>query len=730
MEKLDVASSQHDSTVPPRAQAPASFWRRNWDFLAVILLLLGSFPTVWLAQRTVTLVPNLGLIDDNWHLDSPYKALRGIWIGRDVAFTHGPIYQWLSSIPARTLPLSVGGIYATWNTIPFWCAVVFAYLALRLFLPEQPRWKRFLLLLVLASFWETSLRSTVPVLLFAVFLRGWYAVQEDRLRSVFAGAGGAVLVAIAFLVAGDTGTYATAAWVIGLLAVAFEMRRNGAFLRKLLLGLASFLVTFAVLAVVVNAFMAVPFDFKFWRESLAQISVYRWATPAAMTNQGVTHLSAALGIALIVFIFRAATRRQASLIITERTGFLLGGFLFGLAVMQSALVRSDIGHVIIGESAMTFFIVVILFSLQKTASTVGVLLVIAGSMLFSHPVFRPSSVIRLYGELTHPQTTCPAGYNEFQQACYVEPLTPQMLSTASNFLQQHSGPNDSVFVFPYQTMFGLASRRNVAGGLMQPYTASGPDLVRIEMSGLEGRNVPAALYLPDADVHQWSLSEVRSWSRNYLSIPVDGIPNFTRIPEVWFWMVRHYRTGEPLLPGVVGLVRDDSRASRIAMQSQPLGLTLRTYDIADREALADMGAPNWPSGYDFIRLRLTVRYPIWWKVRKPERLQLVIMRADESRELQWVVLEPNVSTEVWFYPWRAPDLAAYFDADPGQWRLNARPAITGLQFITTPLDWVSLQPLSIKVEAADAVRLVMSPDSGATSPAAAPPTPTSPSAHK
>jgi hypothetical protein len=720
MEKPDVASRQHDPSAPSRTRTAAGFWRRNWDVLGVVLLMLGSFPTVWLAQRTITLVPNLGLIDDNWHLDSTYKALRGIWIGRDVAFTHGPIFQWLSSIPARSMPLSVGGLYATWNTLPIWCAFLFAWLALRLVLPEQPPWKRFVLLLLLASFWETSLRTTFPVLLFALFLRAWYAVHEGRLRSAFAGVGGAMLVAIAFLVAGDTGTYATAAWIISFIAVAFEMRRDGAFLRKLLLGLGAFFVSFAVVAVVVNAFTAVPFDFKFWRESLAQVSVYRWATPAAMTEQGATHLCVALVIAVVVFAFRAVARRKGSTVISTRRGFLLGAFLFGLAVMQSSLVRSDIGHVIIGESAMIFFVCVILFSLEDVASTVGVLLVIGASMLFSRPVFRPSSVIRLCGELSHPQTTCPDGYNEFQQACYVEPMTPQMLEAGSKFLQQHSGANESVFVFPYQTMFGLASRRNVAGGLMQAYTASGPDLVRIEMSGLEGRPIPAALYMPDADLSHWSSAEVRSWSRNYLSIPVDGIPNFTRIPEVWFWMVRHYRTAEPLVPGVVGLVRDESRASRIAMQAQPIGLPAKTYAIDDRSSSTDIGTPNWPTGYDFLRMRLTVHYPVWWKLRKPERLQLVIQRADGSRDLQWVVLPPNVSTEIWFYPWEAPDLAGYFDADSSKWRLNSRPAIIGLQFMATPLDWVSEQPQAITIEAADAVRLVMSPDVGAGSPAVSP----------
>ncbi len=141
MEKLDAVPSQQRSSAPAAGSRPPSPLRKHWDFLAVLLLVLGSFPTVWLAQRTVTLVPNLGLIDDNWHLDSSFKALRGLWIGRDVAFTHGPIFQWLSSIPARFMPLSLGALYATWNTVPLWCAILFVYLTLRLLLPEQPPWK-------------------------------------------------------------------------------------------------------------------------------------------------------------------------------------------------------------------------------------------------------------------------------------------------------------------------------------------------------------------------------------------------------------------------------------------------------------------------------------------------------------------------------------------------------------------------------------------------------------
>ncbi len=141
------------------------------------------------------------------------------------------------------------------------------------------------------------------------------------------------------------------------------------------------------------------------------------------------------------------------------------------------------------------------------------------------------------------------------------------------------------------------------------------------------------------------------------------------------------------------------------MQVQPLGLAARTYPINTRSSTTDLGSPTWPGGFDFLRLRLTVHYPVWWKLRKPERLQLEISRADGTRDFQWMIVQPNVATDVWFYPWDATDLASYFNADESQWRLNSRSAIIGLRLVATPLDWVSQQPDAITIDAVDAVRL-------------------------
>jgi hypothetical protein len=244
---------------------------------------------------------------------------------------------------------------------------------------------------------------------------------------------------------------------------------------------------------------------------------------------------------------------------------------------------------------------------------------------------------------------------------------------------------------------------------MQAYTASGPYLSQLEIAGLERAPAPAGLYLPDADMRDLSERDLFHWRNLDLSLPVDGTYNFTRTPELWFWILRHYRAEQEVSTGVFGLLRDDSRATRISMQAQTLGLAAQTYPIQKRSSMVNLGVPDWPVGSDFLRLRLTVRYGVWWKLRKPERMQLEIARADGSSELRWFVIQPNVSSEIWFYPWSPPDLVRYLDPDEGHWRTGTRPAITRLRILASPLDWVSVAPNAIVLEAADAVRLEMNP---------------------
>ncbi len=247
-------------------------------------------------------------------------------------------------------------------------------------------------------------------------------------------------------------------------------------------------------------------------------------------------------------------------------------------------------------------------------------------------------------------------------------------------------------------MFAVAAQRNVAAGVEQSFLANGAYLSQFDIAGMERAKAQAGLYIPDAGP-----GELNSPT---LSLPIDDVSNFTRTPDLWFWIFRHYRgDGEPA-PGILALQRDDSRPSRIAMQEYPLALSARDFPVQEASTTLDLGAPDWPTGgADFLRLRMTVRYSPLWKLRKPERLQLEITLADGRRSVRTFVVEPNVATDVWFYPWNESDLARYFDADESRWRAGYRPAVTNLRLLITPLDGFSQKPEAVEIESADAVRL-------------------------
>ncbi len=111
------------------------------------------------------------------------------------------------------------------------------------------------------------------------------------------------------------------------------------------------------------------------------------------------------------------------------------------------------------------------------------------------------------GQLRYPLVSCPIGFQEFDRACFPAQFTG-MLQTVSGYIQQHSGPQDSVVIFPYQYMLGMASGRNVASGVMQANLASGPYLSQVAIDGMERVPAPVGLYFPDGN----------------LSLPIDEVP--------------------------------------------------------------------------------------------------------------------------------------------------------------------------------------------------------------
>jgi hypothetical protein len=251
------------------------------EWVALILLILLSLPPILFRHQSLTVVSTLNLVDGSWLLDTSYKAAAGIWFGRDVAFTFGPLYQWLSSAPSRWIGLSTGAIYATYYTLPFCALILATFCTVRLLLPNSAPWRRTLLFLLAVVFWSPSdFRAALCLLAFAVFL--WMTdAAAVTMRAVLPRAVTAAGVCItAFLVSADTGVYCVAALLLALIARSLTDRTR----RQLVKFLLAATISFALLMLLTNAILSSWLDFTFWRSSLGIANGYRWFEPVRMAK--------------------------------------------------------------------------------------------------------------------------------------------------------------------------------------------------------------------------------------------------------------------------------------------------------------------------------------------------------------------------------------------------------------------------------------------------------------
>ncbi len=676
------------------ASRAASLANKTSEWLILAVLLAGVIPPVMIRHRCLTVLPGLDLIDGSWLLDTSFKAAGGIWFGRDVAFTYGPFFQWLASAPSRWIGVSVGAAYDTFYTGPFLLITIATFLSARLLLPEVAAWRRALFLFLVVVFLSPpDVRISVSLLAFAIFVRLTDAAASPRGRITLLAVVAATICLASFLFSTDAGIYTSASLLLCVGATAIAKRVPKRMARFLIVAS----VAFSLLALVTHFAMASPIHLNFWRSSLAIASAYRWFEAAPMTKEYKYFLVRVLILGIVIFSVAWCWRKPGGSW-TRRPAFLLSGFCVALLMAQSALVRSDYGHVLIGSFAMLFLCTAIVMDESESrvwSMALPTAAIIAGAMLIypqfanRYTLLRPADVIARLRQMAHPVVTCPAGMTEFDHAC-LPPTDVELLSKVSAYVNLHTPPGARIAVFPYQTIFGLVSRHEVAGGVLQSYLVNGEYLANLQLAGLQRSNPPFALYFPDG----------------ILSGGIDYVPNLTRSPGVWLYLLHHYRMeGSPSV-GVVGLLRDDTRDGRLNFTEEGLVHPPGLIKIFKRTTAIEIAPIRWPeAGPDFVKIRLRMNYSPLWKVRKPSRTRMQLSYANGTVREFWFVLPPNESTDIWLYPWDETKMGNYFSNDESQWRSDTRPALTSLKLLVNPQDWVSVIPSSANIEAVEAVRV-------------------------
>ena len=684
---------QNTKALPLDSASPTALMAgKSLEWLVLLALIAASIPPNLIRRQSLTVIPWLNIVDGSWILDTCYKAANGVWLGRDVAYTRGPLYQWLSSAPSLLMGPSLGSIYATSHTLLFILMVVADFLIARLLLPNAGAFSRAVFVLLAVVFWSDSdLRISFWLLAFAIFLRLLNAPTSTKSLLVWRAMAAGMICIAAFLYSADTGFFTAAALLLCSLATMIVCRET--------LGVARFLflacVSFAAGVVLTNAFMGSALSFRFWRTSLEMVSAHRWFVPLAMDKADTRLVLETMILAVVVF-GAAWWRRDQEGPWTQRPVFLLAAFPFAVLTMQSGLARSDHSHVLTGICTTLILCGAIAFDeheWQPVPRWAPPALAVVLTLVFAHAEvqFLPSYVSEQARHLVKPLLVCPNGWEEFDHAC-IPQVQADIFGMLARYVDRNVPPDRPIVVFPYETIVGLTSHRDVAGGVMQSFHANGDYLTQLELEGLERRNPLFGLYFPDG----------------ILGSALDSVPSFTRSPELWFYLIGHFRGEASPLPGAVGLVTDDTRAARLTFAGTSIAEPSGSVAVAGEGAAIRLGPVHWPTtGADFVKLRLRVEYPPWWRIRKPSAIALNISFNDGTKKTIAFVVQPNHTSDVWFYPWDDRSMVGYFSPNPALWKLGTRASLTDITLTIVPFDWISVFPKSVTIQSIDAIRLGM-----------------------
>lgn len=702
MEEKDLTAAEndnrheHSANAANRQDAPSALALRvvgpvlrRLDALAALVTVAIIISVRLFVARPIYLPP-LYMIDDSWRIDIAYRYSRGNWLGRDVLFTYGPLYELMTGLPARVMHQSdIGFIYRTWSVIPIAVSILLVYGIGALLLGSEPVWKRLLFLSVLVYFWcPFDVRPILVVFVLAVLVRAMVNLDAHNVLPWAAVASSMIIGA--FLVSADAGIYSGAVVVI-VVGWAFCFQRQ---CRRDLVRFG--LVTTTLITgwvFVVNAVAGNVLEFRLWRGALEEASNFRWALAQSPRPEMFSFITVILSSTVLVLGSAGMFSRTDAPAITRRPLFLCSGFCIAILCWQSGLVRSDDGHVFAAAFPTIAMIGLVLLGTGPVRRLTTLLLtglaLVASLFVAMTPSHRAWAFLLLANNWTVQRVNgeCPSGRQYFQQACMSVPQF-LILSGAEGFLKGSADPK--AFVFPYENILVVTAKKLAAGGVLQSYAAHGDFLMEQQIESLHRDRPELAIYGVD------DISSER----------VDAVSNLSRSPPVWFYLQQNYRFDRALSGGFVGLRRDDERSKRwkesreSSVNFRPRVLKLSGYGIYD------LGNVDWTMPYDFLRLEVQFKYPIWWKLSKPSAVAVLLHFSDGSVKVAGGVFQPNKETEFWIYPWDETRLWRYFLPDPQQWRSGSyRPAVTHLEIRVLPFDAISVLPSAIEIRKAEAVSI-------------------------
>jgi len=626
--------------------------------------------------------------DYSYMLDMVAKAKQGVWLGRDCAFTYGPLYQALWALSAQIGGGSLGSFFRFGHLLPFAYTALLIFGFSALLLEGLPLWKRAVYVIALLISWTYfEVRQATVLFIFALCLseleRTSRRVSKLNIRAGLVG----LALTLAFCISTDTGAYSLTAFTLAFVAYSICSRKDRLTLKSIL-RFSALVVGFFIVGVLSLRALLGP---RFWRDAFATFASYRWAWALPFERSLLPWTVIIVPICLAVFAWGWTQRKPECRPLVQCPAFLISAPVFSLLFLQSSFIRADWQHVIFGLfPAIVFAAAILLANYRKFPGLVALAVLALCNGLY--PGFLQTKISGALTVMRQPQTAlCPEGSANWDGACFSLPAF-RTLNALASYVVSHTGPSDSILVFPWENAYGTMVHRRIAGSVLQSYLAL-DTLVKRQIDSFEQQRPSLTIY-----------------SSDYISWAIDGVPSFTRSPETWFYLQSHYVEAAQIAPGLLILQRAEERARQWRMQCTELPLLAGTANVKVHgpTEFPILGHEQLLKSTDFLRLRMSVRYPQLWTVAKPWRLSVIVETDDGRTTETTAVIPPNRVSDLWISPRSAKELERYFLPEMRDWRDDdSRLRIKGLKIAVISMDAFSVKPLSIGVIKLESVQLAL-----------------------
>ena len=561
------------------------------------------FTLCWLITVTIR-GPFMGgdtSLDGSWLLGLATQFQQGALSGRDFHFTYGIVAQIIAWL-ATSLTVSKSALDAYALLTVFFCGASALLVASVLLLYDQITWKQVAILYffsaILSLFNEVASFRTVFPLLCSAFAYRSIAAETRFKEALWAAAAGFVCFA-AQLSTPEVALYGLAA-AISTFALKALLDRN---LYPVVLALEfGAILFFSNLALVLYFSVSSPYYGAVWdyqRYALETVVSYnntmglKWSVDMLTTSYLVLLL-----IYTVSTIVRAAKRLPST-----HACMLVGLLVAAVVSLKSALVRSEIGHVMYAATNLVFvFLLLSSHRWNPGRARIG-----WGLMLLGLVLIWPNTGLGV------PRDFLKAVTGELPVTAAIRQMRtinkpPARVLPASLFLPGVGQDPVPIAPFPYENYIPIALHRPLLAPVLQSYSSGTDALQRFYVDTLERQRANGIEVV-------YGLDSVAAW-------PVDGIQAISRVPIIFDYFYRHFEltSATQNLDGHYVLhARTQPRA--VHLQDLPFKANL----ISDRSGIVRL---DQPTSCGLVRLDLKVKYSALSRFFRQSGIQVAFGRGE------------------------------------------------------------------------------------------------------